>query len=106
MAFLKPRTAWPRSEPTVRNFLAPNTTRQTTRIPSSSRIPMPLITYSRLNSALRVRNIFNHRPNESDGRGKFGTWCGRSRCGRRGLQPEGDGAVIDQGNLHVRAEYS
>src|SRR5579862_5798821 len=43
IAFLKPRTAWPRSEPTVRSFLAPNTTNTTSRMITSSRIPKPPI---------------------------------------------------------------
>src|SRR6185503_20153859 len=41
-AFLKPRTAWPRSSPTLRSFLAPKTTSTTTRMISSSFISIKL----------------------------------------------------------------
>src|SRR5579862_2333486 len=45
--FLKPRTAAPRSDPIVRSFLAPNTKSTTSRITTSSRIPIPISFNSR-----------------------------------------------------------
>src|SRR5207244_8702 len=77
MAFLNPRTACPRSEPTLRSFFAPNTTSTTSRITTSSRIPKPPILHDSTNPPARRREL-DDRSNEPPEPYKFAAVPGRA----------------------------
>src|SRR5579863_3439042 len=106
MAFLNPRTACPRSEPTVRSFLAPNTTSTTSRMTTSSRIPIPIRHHSTWSASAEEYEL-DDRSNEPCQPHKFAPVSDLLHARVLGrLQPEGHRPVIDQRHLHVGSKYT